>query len=182
MGAMAATTLVDDDAAMDSQHTEDAGRYTAKKPLTINAKMAQRCRASQPHIDSAAERHRVDPWLMMAIAWVESGFSPTAVSRAGSRGLMQLQPVAGHYFGCRNLSDPACNADAATRFVKALLRRYRGDMVFALCAYHAGPARPMKRWKQGEVPANLHYATRVLEARSRLERFGCDGHAVTAAR
>ncbi|MBM4345849.1 MAG: lytic transglycosylase domain-containing protein [Deltaproteobacteria bacterium] len=180
-GKHASGAPVDDDAALPADHEEDLARYDPKRPLTISARMAARCRASMPVIETAAERHLLDPWLLAAVAWVESGYSPGIVSRAGSLGLMQLQPVTSRVFGCRRPRDPQCGADAAAQFLRALLRKYKGDVVFALCAYHAGPARPTRSWKKSELPRNLHYATRVLEARARLERFGCDGRALTAS-
>ena len=174
-GARAALVHVDDDAALDADNDEGDVRYNPKKPLTISDRMRARCRQHLPALDRAAEKHGVDTLLLAAIAWVESGYSPNIGSSAGSRGIMQLQPGTARSLGCRDPDDVACAADAAAIYVNALLRRYHGDVVYALCAYHAGPVRPTSAWKRGELPANLHYATRVLEARARLERYGCDG-------
>lgn len=181
-GARAVAAHVDDDAALDADHAEDTVRYNPKKPLTISGRMTERCREHLPYVERAAAKVGLDPWLLLAVAWVESGFSPAIVSPAGSIGLMQLQPATSRVFGCRRPSDPQCGADAAALFIRALLRKFSGDVVFALCAYHAGPARPARSWRRGEVPANLHYATRVLEAKSRLERFGCVGRLQAAAK
>lgn len=175
MGTRASLVHVDDDAALDSDHGEDDVRYNPKKPLTISDRMSQRCRQHLPALDRAAEKHGVDTLLLAAIAWVESGFSPGIGSYAGSLGIMQLQPGTSRSLGCRDPHDVTCAADAASIYIRALLRRYRGDLVYALCAYHAGPVRPSQAWRRGELPTNLHYATRVLEARSRLERYGCEG-------
>lgn len=178
-GQHATQAAIDDDAALPADHEEDLVHYDPKRALTISTRMADRCRANLPVLHAASERYALDPWLLAAVAWVESGFSPGIRSRAGSLGLMQLQPVTSRVFGCRSPRDPACGADAAAQFMRALLRKYKGDVVFALCAYHAGPARPTRSWKKSELPRNLHYATRVLEARARLERYGCAGRALT---
>lgn len=180
-GQHAAGAAIDDDAALPADHEEDLVRYDPKRPLTISTRMAARCREHMPTLECAADRYHLDPWLLAAVAWVESGFSPSIRSGAGSLGLMQLQPVTSRVFGCGRPRDPACGADAAAQFMRALLRKYKGDVVFALCAYHAGPARPTRSWKKSELPRNLHYATRVLEARARLQRYGCDGRALTAS-
>jgi len=174
----AAMALVEDDAALDAGHSEDDVRYNPNRPLTTSERLAGRCRQHLPALDRGAERAGADTLLIAAIAWVESGFSPSVESPAGARGIMQLQPVASRAFGCRDPFDVGCAAEAAGGLLRALLRRYRGDLVYALCAYHAGPLRPTRAWRKGDLPANLHYATRVLEARARLERFGCDGRPV----
>src|SRR5262245_42916006 len=43
----------------------------------------------------AAQRYGVDPALVKAVVWRESGFNPSAVGRAGEAGLMQVTEVAG---------------------------------------------------------------------------------------
>lgn len=175
VGRRAALVDVDDAALSDIDDDDDTQRAPQPKPLTINAKMTQRCRQVRPIIETAARQGGQDPLLMLAIAWVESGFNPDAESRAGAQGVMQLVPRTSRVFGCTDPGEPRCGAMAATAYFSRLLRMFDGDTVYALCAYHAGHVRPQKAWRRGDLPANLSYATKVLEARSRLERNGCDG-------
>lgn len=175
VGERAALTAVDEDALLDARHKEDDRHYQRARPLTIDARMSQRCRQHRPAIERGAQMAGVDPMLMLALAWVESGFTVGARSSAGARGLMQMQPATASAMGCRDTSDPACSAEAASRLVAWLLRKYQGEVVYALCAYNAGSAQPTRAWKKGELPFNMGFATRVLEARNRLERHGCDG-------
>lgn len=174
VGERAALAAVDEDAALDADHGEDLATYRRSNLMTINQQMVQRCRQVRPHIERAGVRNGIDPLLLLAIAWVESGFNSTLESSAGARGVMQLIPSTGAALGCRDLSDVNCSAEAAAVYMGRLLRRYNGDLVYALCAYNAGHVRPTRAWKRGELPANLGFATRVLEARSRLERNGCE--------
>lgn len=175
VGERAALAAVDEDAALDADHGEDLATYRRGNLMTISPQMVQRCRQVRPAIERAGVRNGIDPLLLLAIAWVESGFHPGLESSAGARGVMQLIPSTGAALGCRDLSDVSCSAEAAAAYMVRLLRRYNGDLVYALCAYNAGHVRPTRAYKRGELPANLGFATRVLEARSRLERNGCDG-------
>ncbi len=175
MGRRAALVDVDDAALNEIDDADDALRAPPPKPLTINAKMASRCRAVRPIIERAARAGGEDPLLLLAIAWVESGFNPEAESSAGAQGVMQLVPRTARVFGCNEPGEPRCAAMAATGYFSRLKRMFDGDTVYALCAYHSGHVAPQKAWRAGQLPANLSYATKVLEARARLERSGCDG-------
>jgi soluble lytic murein transglycosylase len=103
---------------------------------------------------AAEEKHRVDRWLLMALARRESAFNPQASSPAGAQGLMQLMPgtarqmagKAGMPFGnVAVLHDPAINIELGSQYLAGLLTRYQGNRVLALAAYNAGPSR-VDRW------------------------------------
>lgn len=168
-------TEVDDDAAVRADEPGPSPRAPGSRPLTINGRMQQRCRAHRAVVEQAGSRAGLDPVLLLAIAWVESGFNAEAESPAGAVGLMQLIPTTSARMGCNDPGDPECAAAAAAAYMKRLLRQFDGQLVYALCAYHAGPVRPMRSFRAGVLPANVGYAERVLEARSRLERYGCQG-------
>src|ERR1700716_1125863 len=42
---------------------------------------------------SAGLKHRVNPYLVMGLAWHESGWNPLAISSAGAIGIMQGMPA-----------------------------------------------------------------------------------------
>ncbi|MGB0036970.1 MAG: lytic transglycosylase domain-containing protein [Candidatus Acidiferrales bacterium] len=89
-------------------------------------------------VREAAERHQVDPALVKAVISTESGWNPLARSRKGAVGLMQLIPETAQRFGVGNPYDPAQNVDAGTKYLRALLDRYNGDLTKSLAAYNAG--------------------------------------------
>jgi soluble lytic murein transglycosylase-like protein len=89
-------------------------------------------------IELAATRHNVDPNLVRAIVKVESGGNPSAVSRKGAMGLMQLMPATARELKVTNPFDPAQNVDAGVRHLKGLLDNFRGDLNLTLAAYNAG--------------------------------------------
>ena len=90
------------------------------------------------HIEDAAAWHGVSRELVRAIIQVESGFDRLAVSAAGARGLMQLMPATARELGVSNRFDARQNIFGGTRYLRALLDRYEGDISLAAAAYNAG--------------------------------------------
>jgi len=86
----------------------------------------------------AAQRHGLDPDLVLAVVAVESNFRPQAVSPKGAQGLMQLMPATAASLGVRDVFDPAQNLDGGARHLGSLLTLYGGDLARALAAYNAG--------------------------------------------
>jgi soluble lytic murein transglycosylase-like protein len=97
-------------------------------------------RAYEGLIREAAAAYRVDPALIRSIMHAESGFDPSAVSRAGAMGLMQLMPDVAEAFGVEHPFDPRENIMAGARLLRELLDHYRGNVRLAIAGYNAGPA------------------------------------------
>jgi soluble lytic murein transglycosylase-like protein len=91
-------------------------------------------------IETSAREFSVDPRLVKSVMLVESGFNPSAISRKGARGLMQLMPdtAAEHGVAMTEIHDPQRNIAAGTRHLSRLLAYYGGDLVKSLAAYNAG--------------------------------------------
>lgn len=86
----------------------------------------------------SGEKYGIDPRLLHAVIWQESKYDAHARSHAGAQGLMQLIPATATRFNCRNANDPAQNIEAGTKYLRWLLERFDGNLVFALAAYNAG--------------------------------------------
>jgi hypothetical protein len=89
-------------------------------------------------IREIASRHGVDPTLVESVIRAESAFNPSAVSRTGARGLMQLMPKTAVALGVRDSFNPRENIDGGVRHLRYLLDRYPGNLPLAVAAYNAG--------------------------------------------
>ena len=88
--------------------------------------------------------------LPLDLAWVplvESGFKPTALSRASARGLWQFMLPTGRGYGLEQTwfvddrSDPEKATRAAAQYLKTLYDMFGGDWNLALASYNGGPGR-----------------------------------------
>jgi transglycosylase-like protein with SLT domain len=89
-------------------------------------------------VQSTAARHGVNANLVRAVIETESGGNPSAVSRKGAVGLMQLMPTTALELGVKNMYSAEQNLEAGVRYLHTLLDRYNGDLDRALAAYNAG--------------------------------------------
>jgi soluble lytic murein transglycosylase-like protein len=110
-----------------------AGGFIPNGPHTIDSAALGRI------VAAASSRNGVSPQLVRAIISVESHGDPSAISRAGARGLMQLMPETSATYGSANPFDPGSNVAAGTRYLRDLLARYGNDVTLAVAAYNAGP-------------------------------------------
>jgi soluble lytic murein transglycosylase len=99
----------------------------------------------------------VEPALVYSVMREESGYSPTALSVAGARGLLQLMPdtavrlarQAGQPEPSADaLYDPRVNLDLGSRYLSQLLTRFDGRISAAVASYNAGP-EAVARWMAG---------------------------------
>jgi hypothetical protein len=110
----------------------------------------------------SAQKHRVDPRLLVAMAKVESNFDPKAVSDAGAQGLMQFMPETATQMGLKNPLDAAESMDAGAKYIKSLLDRYDGNVEKALAAYNAGPGRVDEAGGIPEIAETQAFVREVL--------------------
>ena len=89
-------------------------------------------------IMKAAEKYGVDYSLIKAIIKAESNFNPTAISRVGARGLMQLMPRTAYAFQVNDSFHPEENVEGGVRYLCYLINLFKGNLYLALAAYNAG--------------------------------------------
>ncbi|HEY7899065.1 MAG TPA: transglycosylase SLT domain-containing protein [Gemmatimonadaceae bacterium] len=94
-----------------------------------------------------AEQARVNPKMLVAIAYAESEFNPRARSQAGAIGLMQILPERNSWreyesrcgrMSVRTLRDPDVNICFGAHIYGEFLSRHHGDRDRALAAYNNG--------------------------------------------
>jgi soluble lytic murein transglycosylase-like protein len=115
-------------------------------------------------IDGASRTNDVPAGLVAAMVDAESHGDPSAVSRAGAQGIMQLMPSTSITYGVANPFDPRANIEGGTRYLRDLLRRYRGNVKLAVAAYNAGPGAVDAAHGIPPFPETRAYVARVLTA------------------
>jgi len=116
-----------------------------------------------PVIKRAATQYQVDPALVRAIIFAESGYNSNAVSKRGAMGLMQLMPSTAKAMGVKDCFDPEHNIYGGVKYFKKLFNQFDGDVKLALAAYNAG-SRKVRQFN-GVPPfrATEHYIQKVLK-------------------
>ena len=91
----------------------------------------------------------IDPLVVLSLIRQESAFDPRAKSIVGARGLMQLMPQTARRFNTKirphHLKKPKLNIRIGTKLLRKLLKRYDGNLIYALAAYNAGE-RNANKW------------------------------------
>ena len=130
-------------------------------------------RSSVPYaglFQAAAAKHGISPTLLAAVAKVESGYNPSAVSRAGAQGLMQIMPSTAAALGINPL-DPAQAIDGAARILAGNLRSF-DSLPLALAAYNAGGGAVRKYNGIPPYPETRAYVPKVQAAMAELATRG----------
>lgn len=118
----------------------------------------------------AAASEGVEDAFVRSVAKAESGYSPSAISKKGAIGLMQLMPATAATLGV-DPKDAEANAQGGARYLRELLVRYHGNSALALAAYNAGPGA-VTRYRGvppfGETRAYIVRVTREYDRRQKL--------------
>jgi cell wall-associated NlpC family hydrolase len=152
--------------AVDLSKATSIRRVTGDQPAAApGAWSASLPVAGKPYaamVQRAAEATGLDPRLLSAVAWTESGFSPSATSAAGAQGLMQLMPQTAAGLGV-DAQDPQQALLGGARYLKQQLDAFGGRADLALAAYNAGPTAVRKAGGIPPYQETQAYVTRVLD-------------------
>ncbi len=116
----------------------------------------------EPYIVKTAEKFNIEKALIKSIIKVESNFNHAAISSAGASGLMQLMPKTAEKMGVRNVFNPRENIEGGTRYLRALLNLFKGDLSLSLAAYNAGERSVIKYKAIPPYDQTRNFVKRVL--------------------
>ncbi|MET0493706.1 MAG: transglycosylase SLT domain-containing protein [Actinoplanes sp.] len=127
--------------------------------------------AGVPYADmflKAGAKYDVSPKLLAAVAKVESGYNPKAVSPAGAQGLMQLMPATAKGLGVHNSFDPQQAINGAAKLLSSHLKEFK-SLPLALAAYNAGGGNVHK---YGGIPPFAETQAYVPKVQKALAALG----------
>jgi membrane-bound lytic murein transglycosylase MltF len=149
-------------------------RYMENAQWVLNATSEGSLERLRPTIElfrAGATIARLDPLMLIAQAYQESGLDHSRTSPAGAVGMMQVKPstAADKNVGVDDVSLLADNIRAGAIYMRFLMDRYFANdgmdgiqqWLFALAAYNAGPAKIQRIRRQAE--AEGHDPNRWLE-------------------
>jgi len=107
-------------------------------------------------IDYWARAYDVDPTLVRALAWMESGFQQDVVSSVGAIGVMQLLPETWEFvdvvlLGVRTPRTYEGNVRAGVRYLRWQLDEFDGNVRLALAGWYQGARAVRERGLYNET-------------------------------
>lgn len=124
----------------------------------------------QRTLREAALRHQLDPRLVLAVSYWESGWDQSRVSETGAVGLMQVEPATAQEAGpallgrAVDITDAYDNADVGAAVLRQDLEAFH-DPAMALAAYYQGPAS-LRAY--GMFPDTRQYVQGILDLAARM--------------
>ena len=116
------------------------------------------------------QAHGVDPNLVLALSYWESGWDQSLVSESGAIGLMQVEPATAQEAGPSllgrpvNVNDPYDNADVGAAILREDLDAFSNPSM-ALAAYYQGPSS-LRAY--GMLPDTQQYVDGIISLASRM--------------
>ncbi len=108
-----------------------------------------------------ASHYRLEEALVRAVIKVESNYNPSAVSKAGAVGMMQLIPKTARLLKVLDPLDPEQNIRGGSHYLRMMLDQFQGDLDLALAAYNAGPTAVRRHGGVPPYEETIRYLTKV---------------------
>ena len=109
-------------------------------------------------IVDVANAEGIDPELAFRLVKLESDFNPRATSPVGALGLTQVMPATAQYYvkgiTREGLYEPNTNLRVGFRYLRGLVKEYKGNVNLALLVYNRGPVAVQKARAEGDNPSN----------------------------
>jgi soluble lytic murein transglycosylase-like protein len=121
-------------------------------------------------LDYWAGHYGVSPHLMRALAWMESGYQPNVVSKAGARGVLQTLPVTRDFVEAVLVGHPLPmtldgDIETGTLYIRHLLGNFGGNERLALAAWYQGEKAVRE---QGVFKVTKPFVAGVLALKARM--------------
>lgn len=139
-------------------------------PIKPSTQSLDRLSKYDPIIDRASAMYGIDKNLIKSVILAESAAKEDAISSAKAKGLMQLMDSTADYLGVKNSWNPQENIFGGTKYLAELLRKYNGELKFALAGYNAGPGNVDKYKGIPPFAETQSYVKRVMGYLNHFEK------------
>lgn len=122
-------------------------------------------------LEKYAAQYKVEPALIKALAWQESGWQQQVISDMGAVGVMQIMPETGRFTGdiiLQRVVDTANlehNVEAGVAFFAYLVRQAKGNVQLAVAGYYQGLRSVVQDGMQADTK---RYLANVMALRQRF--------------
>jgi soluble lytic murein transglycosylase-like protein len=122
-------------------------------------------------LEKYAAKYKVEPALIKALAWQESGWQQQVISDMGAVGVMQIMPETGRFTGdliLQRVVDTANlehNVEAGVAFFAYLVRQAKGNVQLAVAGYYQGLRSVVRDGMQADTK---RYLANVMALRQRF--------------
>jgi soluble lytic murein transglycosylase-like protein len=122
-------------------------------------------------LEKYAAKYKVEPALIKALAWQESGWQQQVISDMGAVGVMQIMPETGRFTGdiiLQRAVDTANlehNVEAGVAFFAYLVRQAKGNVALAVAGYYQGLRSVVQDGMQADTK---RYLANVMALRQRF--------------
>ena len=115
-----------------------------KKLSEMDVSVRRNMKYNDPSLDAyavhAATREGIPPEALLAIKNAGERSNSTQVSSANAKGVMQFIKSTWDAFGRGDITDPINSIDAGAKFLKTLIKQYKGNVRAAIAHYNGGDA------------------------------------------
>jgi soluble lytic murein transglycosylase len=120
---------------------------------------------------------RLNPYLVASIIREESMYDPKAISMAGAVGLMQVMPETGRWVAAQlglkgfepdQLFDLDLNIKLGSWYLAHLFEQFKGNLVFTIAAYNAGPDAVTEWIQRGDFQDMDEFIEQIPYSETRL--------------
>ena len=121
-------------------------------------------------VHTYTSRFDVDPYLVLAIIQVESGFEEGKNSNKGAIGPMQIMPDTAKWIAKKasfpvqtmdNLHKPENNIALGSWYLQQMIQQFHGNVYATIAAYNAGPGNVQKWIQQGTWDGTLEHIQKI---------------------
>lgn len=146
-----------------SINSNKVGTEKCKFSDALSSKMNKNIEQSLDEIfEMASEKYNVPVNLLKSVAKAESNFNPSAVSKAGAQGIMQLMPGTARGLGVTDSFDAEQNVMGGAKYLRQMLDRFDGNVELSLAAYNAGPGNVLKYGGIPPFKETQNYVAKVM--------------------